>query len=218
MQAAAVEILGRLAVEPVGLLAGLGDADELQKAGVIRVSVLAEPVHLVPEAVHRRLAGLVAEIGQVGVDVVHLGAPVPGLDRAAARDPDRRVRLLHRPRPDVDIALLVEAAVEGKGVLLGPGPHYQVVRLVVALAQHARVLAIGKTGVHRRPDREAGDQPPARDAVDHREFFGDPGRRVVERQGVAHHAQRGVGGAPGQAPRRSDWATASARSRSNGAR
>jgi hypothetical protein len=29
---------------------GLGDADELQKAGAIRVPVLAEPRHLVPEA------------------------------------------------------------------------------------------------------------------------------------------------------------------------
>jgi len=123
---------------------------------------------------------------------------LPGLDRAATRDPDRRMRLLHRPRPDVDIALLVEAAVERKGVLFGPGPHYQVVRLVVPLAQHARVLAIGETGVHRRPDREPGDQPPARDAVDHREFLGNPGRRVIERQGVAHHAKRGVGGAPRQ--------------------
>src|SRR5204862_4859996 len=111
-----------------------------------------------------------------------LRAPLPGLDRAAARNPDRRMRLLDGPRPDVDIALLVEAAVERKGVLLGPGPHYEIVRLVVAFAQHARVLAIGETGVHWRPDRETGDQPPARDAVDHREFFGDTGRRIVERQ------------------------------------
>ena len=102
------------------------------------------------------------------------------------------MRLLHRPRPEVHIALLVEAAVERKSVLFGPGAHDQVVRLVVAVAQHARVLAIREAGVHWRSDREAGDQPSARDAVDHREFFGDPGWRVVERQGVAHHAQRGI--------------------------
>src|SRR3712207_7218400 len=52
-----------------------------------------------------------------------------------------RVRLLHRPGPDVDVALLVEAAVEGEGVLLRPGADDQVVRLQVALAELGRVLA-----------------------------------------------------------------------------
>src|SRR6185437_12299770 len=54
-QAAAVEILGRLGVKLHRLLAGLGDADELQEAGTVRVAVLAEPGHLVPEPGHRRL-------------------------------------------------------------------------------------------------------------------------------------------------------------------
>ena len=130
VQAAAVEILGRLGVQLHRLLAAFGDADELQEAGAVRIAVLAEPVHLGPEPVHRRLADLVAVVGQIAVDVVHLGAPLPGLDRAAAGNPDRRMRLLHRARPDVDVALLVEAAVEGEGVLLGPGAHHQVVRLV----------------------------------------------------------------------------------------
>jgi hypothetical protein len=108
------------------------------------------------------------------------------------------MRLLHWARPDVDIALLIEAAIESEGILLGPCPHDEIMRLVIALAQHARVLAIGKTGVHRRPDRKAGDQPAARDAIDHRKLFGDAGRRVVERQGIAHHAQSRVGGAARQ--------------------
>ena len=131
MQAAAVEILGRLGVEVERLLAALGDADELQEAGAVGIAVLAELGHLVPEALHRRQPGLVAVVRQVAVDVVHLRAPPPGLDRAAAGNPDRRMRVvLDRPRPDVDVALLVEAAVEGEGVLLGPGPLHQVVRLV----------------------------------------------------------------------------------------
>src|SRR5208282_1839235 len=134
MQAAAVEVFGRLAIEPIGLIAGLSDADELQKAGAIRVPVLAEPVHLLPEAVHCHLPGLIAEIGQVGVDVIHLRAPAPGFDRAAARDPDRRMRLLHWARPDIDIALLVEAPVEGEGVLLGPRSQHEIMRLVIAVA------------------------------------------------------------------------------------
>jgi len=181
------------------LLARFGDADELQEAGAVGIAVLAELGHLVPEAVHRRQPGLVAVVRQVAVDVIHLGAPAPGLDRAAARDPDRWMRIiLDRPRPDVDVALLVEAAGEGEGVLLGPRALHQVMRLVVPLAQQAWVLAVGVAGVHRRADREAGDQPAARDAVDHREFLGHPRRRIVEREAVAHDAERGVGGAPRQ--------------------
>ena len=68
-------------------------------------------------------------------------------------------------------------------------------RLVVAVAQQRRVLAVGVAGVHRRTDREAGDQPSAGDAVDHGELFGDAGRRIVQGQRVAHDADRGVGGA-----------------------
>src|SRR5439155_14031272 len=134
MEAAAVEILGRLAIEPVGFLAGLGDPDELQEAGVIGVPVLTEPIHLGPKPIHRRLSGLVAVIGQVAVDVIHLGAPPPGLDRAAARDPDRRARLLYGSRPDIDVALLVEAAVEGEGLRLGPRLHDQIVGFEITVA------------------------------------------------------------------------------------
>ena len=199
MQAAAVKILGGLGVEIERLLAAFGDTDELQEAGAVRVPVLAELLHLVPEALHGRQAGLVAVVGEVAVDVIHLRAPPPGLDRAAARNPDRRMRVvLDRPRPDVDVALLVVAAGEGEGVLLGPRLLYQVVRFVIALAQQAGVLAIGVAGVHRRADRKARDQPAARDAVDHRELFGNAGRRVVEGQRIAHHAERGIGCAAGQ--------------------
>ena len=108
------------------------------------------------------------------------------------------MRRLHRARPDVDVALLVEAAVEREGVAFGPGAQDQVVRLVVAVAQQRRVLAVGVAGVHRRTDREAGDQPPAGDAVDHRELFGHARRRVVQRQRIAHDADRGIGGAARQ--------------------
>src|SRR5579859_862381 len=100
---------------------------------MIGVAVLAEPIHLGPKPVHRRLSGLVAVIGQVAIDVIHLGAPPPGLDRAAARDPDRRARLLYGARPDVDIALLVEAAVEGEGFGLGPRLHNEVMGFEVTL-------------------------------------------------------------------------------------
>ena len=218
MQAAAEEVLGSLGVQLDRLGAGFRHRHGLREAGAIRIAVLAQPVHLRPVAVHRGPADLVAEVRQERIDVVHLGAPLPGLDRAAAGDPYRRMRALDRARPDVDVALLVIAAVERERVRMLPGLHHQVVRLVIALAELARVLAVGEAVVHRRADREAGDQPAAGDAVDHREFFGDAGRRVVQRERVAHHADRRVGGAAGQRRRRSGWATASGRSRWSGAR
>ena len=197
-QAAAVEIFRRFAVEFQRLLARLGDADELQESGAVRVAVLAETGHLAPETVHGFLAVLVAEIGQIRVDVVHLGAPLPCLDRAAAGDPHGRVGLLHRARPDVDVALLVIAAVEGERILLGPGAHHEVVCFQVAFAQHGGVLAIAIRRVHRRADRETSDQAPAGDHVDHGEFLRHAGRRIVEGEGVAHDADGGVLGAPRQ--------------------
>ena len=108
------------------------------------------------------------------------------------------MRALHRARPDVDVALLVVAAVEREGVRMLPGLHHQVVRLVVALAKLRRVLAVGEAVVHRRADRESRDQPAAGDAVDHRELFCDAGRRIVQCERVAHHADGGVGGAAGE--------------------
>ena len=70
--------------------------------------------------------------------------------------------------------------------------------LVVAVAQLARIGAVGVGRVHRRADREAGDEPPARDAVDHGELLGHARRRIVEGEAVAQHADRRIGGAPGQ--------------------
>ena len=115
--------------------------------------------------------------------------------RASARDDDWRMGALDRARPDVHITLLVETAVERECVRLGPGAHDQVMRLVIALAQLRRVLAVGVTGVHRRADREAGNQPAAGDAIDHREFFRDPGWGTVQRERIAHDTDRRIGGA-----------------------
>ena len=67
VQAAAVEILRCLAVEIERLLAALRHGDGLREAGAVRIAVLAEPRHLVPEAVHRGLADLVAVVGEVAV-------------------------------------------------------------------------------------------------------------------------------------------------------
>src|SRR5206468_2386209 len=76
-----------------------------------------------PEAVEELLAADVAGEREVGVVVVEVGAEVPGLDRAAARDVDRRVRPLDGLRPAVHVTELRVLAVEGEGLILLPGPH-----------------------------------------------------------------------------------------------
>src|ERR1700722_20502807 len=94
------------------------------------------------------------------------------------------MRILHRSRPDVDIALLIETAVEGEGILLGPGPDNKVVRLHIALSELAWVRAVSVTGIHWRADREPSDQPAAGDAIDHGEFLRPEGGQVLDRQCV----------------------------------
>ena len=164
------------------MLAGLANADELEESGLIRILVLAQPVHFGPEPIHRCPAGLVSVIGQVAVNVIHFGAPTPGLHRTAAGHPDGGMRMLHRARPDVHVALLIESAVEGEYFGRGPGADDQVVRLVIAFAKLAGIGAVSVAGVHRGADREAGNESPAGDAVDHGEFFGHAGRRIIKRQ------------------------------------
>ena len=152
----------------------------------------------VPVAVEQPLAGEVPAEGEVRVVVVVVEAEVPRLDRAAARDVDRRVRLLDRLRPAVDVAQLVVLAVEGERLVGRPRPHDQVVGLGVLVAGQRRDLAVAEVGVHRRADREAGDEPAAADAVEHGELLGDADRRVVEGDRVADHADRRAAGAAGQ--------------------
>src|SRR5262249_18312481 len=120
VEAAAVEVLGRLGIELHGRGATLGNADELQEAGPVRGPILPEARYLVPNAVHGGASGLIAEIGQIGIDVILGGTPLPGLDRAATGNPHGRMRRLDRTRPDIDVALLIEATVEGEGFAFGP--------------------------------------------------------------------------------------------------
>lgn len=56
----------------------------------------------------------------------------------------------------------------------------------------AGVLTVGEAGVHRGADRKARDQPPTRDAIEHRHLLGNTRGRVVEGGRVAHHAERDV--------------------------
>ena len=198
MQAAVEEVQDVLAVQALGLGVRVGDADDLGEGRPVRRLVLVPLGHPVPVAVEQALAGEVAAEGEVRVVVVVVEAEVPRLDRSAAGDVDRRVRLLDRLRPAVDVAQLVVLAVEGERLVRRPRPHDQVVGLVVLVAGQGRDLAVAEVGVHRRADREPGDESTAADAVEHGELLGDADRRVVQRDRVADDADRRVARATGQ--------------------
>ena len=115
---------------------------------------------------------------------------------------DRR-RVLDRPRPDVHMAKLVVAPVPREGIGVRPGAANEVMRFLVLLARQRRYLPVAVIRVHRRADRETGDEPSARNAVEHREFFGDAHRRIVERDGIAEHHEADIR-CPPRKPRRDD--------------
>src|SRR5215472_11279442 len=198
MQAAPVEVFSRSGVEFERLLPALRYAHHLGEARPVGIAVLPEPGHFFPKTFHDVPRHLVAIVRQVAEHVIHLGGPSPGLDRSRAWNPDRRVWLLDRPRPDVHVALLVEAAVERECLLLGPGAQDEVMGFVVALPQLAWIGAVRVRGVHWRADREAGDETTAGNSVDHGELFGDPCWRIVEGKAVAKNADRRIGGAPSE--------------------
>jgi hypothetical protein len=75
------------------------------------------------------------------------------------------------------------------------------VRLVVPVAQGGRIDPVGEVHVHRRADGEARHEPAAREQIEHREFLGHAQRRVVRREAVAEHDERGLRRAPRQGRR-----------------
>ena len=190
MQAAVEEIQHVLAVQLLGLGVGGRRADDLREPCTPRRHGLVELSDTVPVPVHQRLACEVAVEAEVGVVVIVLEAEVPRLDRAAAGDVDRRVRLLDRLGPAVHVAQLGVLAVEGEHVRVGPRLHDQVVGLVVLLAGQRGDLPVGEVGVHRGAHREARHQPAAAQAVEHGELLGHPVRRVVQGDRIADHADR----------------------------
>src|SRR5207237_5603462 len=99
---------------------GVADADLLEERAGIRVLLLAELAEPLPVPLHHLLGALVAAEGEVAVVVAVLGAEVPGLDRAEAGDPDRRMRLLDRLRPKIHVPELGVLAVPGERFALRP--------------------------------------------------------------------------------------------------
>ena len=190
VQAPVEEVEAVLGVELLGLRSLSATQMIWANAARYGESVLAALGDAVPVAVHQRLGPEIAEEGQVRIVVVVVETEIPRLDGPAARDVDRRVRLLDRLRPAIHPPELVVLAVEGERLLRLPRAHDQLVRLAVLVAREGRDLAVAEVGVHRRADREAGDEPPAGQDVQHRELLGDADRRVVERDRVADDADR----------------------------
>ena len=193
-----------------GLFVGVRDVDRERPADLLRrrlVAVLLRRLlELAEDAAERVHVGVGLEVG-----VVVPRGPVDRLVGAERGAPDRRVRLLERPRPRVDVAELEVLAIPLEGAGLRPGLDDQVVRLVEAVARLGRVEREGVV-LGADPAHEAGDDAPAGDDVEQRDLLGHPQRMVAQRDRVAedgdlarrardeqrgHHVRRGdvpVGG------------------------
>ena len=106
------------------------------------------------------------------------------------------MRLLDRLRPAVHITELIEFPVEREDFFLGPGFHDQLVRFAILDPRESGDLSVREVGVHGGADRKAGDEPTAGDAVEHGKLFGNPDRRIVQRDRVADDANCRLAGAP----------------------
>ena len=169
------------------LLVGLRHVDHRGPADLRRRHVVAAVGRRVlAQHVEVLLHHLELRIRQRDPRVPALRDEADGLHAPGAGDPDGRVRLLQRPRPDVHPAEVVVLALEVEGAGLGPRPHDQVVGLPVALADEGRVHLVGE-GLDAEPHHHAADEPAAREHVEHGELLGHPLGMVVERQRVAEH-------------------------------
>src|SRR5437588_3027224 len=121
------------------------------------------------------------KIRNAHIGVASLRHQLDGLRAADARYPDRRMRLLQRPRPRVDIAKEVVLAVPEKRSGFRPGLDDKIERFPEALACEGRVHLIIEI-LRPTADHHAGDEPAVAHDVEHGELFRHAQGRVVERQ------------------------------------
>ena len=115
-------------------------------------------------------------------------ADLRGAAGARRAHPDRRMRLLDRARPDIDGAMMEEAALMAeRAVVMGPAFLDQIERLPMPLV-HAHRIAVGRQHLIGHAAHEAGFEAAVREHVDHRHFLGDAhrlaavGDRIAEDQ------------------------------------
>ncbi len=145
-----------------------------------------------PIAVADGGGGLGAEIAQMAEAVVEADYILGSGRHAGAGDPDRRMRLLDRPRPQIDHRQLIMLAVPGEHLPRRPRLGDQRQRLAEALALLDRDDAVRERRVSRQSGGKARHEPPAADAVEHRVFLGDARRRRGRGQGRADLHDRHV--------------------------
>src|SRR2546425_7505402 len=111
------------------------------------------------------------EPGQEASYHVTLLADISGAGRTQSSDPDGRMRLLVRPRPDIHLPVVevLPFPVEGT-IVTGPGLQDQVVGLPKALHHTRWPVVAGRKLVRHAPD-EADLQAAARVDVDHSHFL-----------------------------------------------
>src|SRR5262249_19789842 len=175
--------LGVRRIEILGFGIGAGDPDQLQEAEAVRIVVAALARHQLPIAVAHLRGVLGAVVAQMAEAVVEADHVLGRRGDAGARNPDGWMRLLDRPRPEIDHAELIVLAVPGEYLLRRPGLGYGPRGRAVGVALLAGDDAVGQGGVAWRPGREAAPQPPAADAVEHPVFLGDARRRRGRWQG-----------------------------------
>src|SRR5262249_23569818 len=96
---------------------------ELVGRGVVARLVSLVAIQL-EEARHRR-----DWAQRLAVGVAHARGPPDGRAGALRRNPDRRMRVLGRPRPRTDVFELIVLADIGERPRLGPRPHDEIVGL-----------------------------------------------------------------------------------------
>ncbi len=108
------------------------------------------------------------------------------------------MRLLIGTRPDVDVAVVKEAAlVADRPVVTGPGLHDQVHRLPLAFV-HAHGIAVGRQHLVGHATHETAIQPSLRQHVDHRHLLGDAHGLAAVGDRVAQDQQPRLAGQPRQ--------------------
>src|SRR5262245_863433 len=110
-----------------------------------------------------------------------LNAPFNGLG-APCSDPDRRMGLLQRARPDRAVFELKELSFMTPN-RLGPRGHDEIIGFFETAAGFLRIDSIPYV-LWRNATHEAGDEPSVRETVDHGVFFGDAHGMIAQRQNV----------------------------------
>ena len=185
-----------LASDLVGLLLRLVNVDLPQVGDVLGAGLVAELGGGVVVKLEGFLGGLQAG-GQQDQRVRLLGGPLDRLDADGGGNPDGRVGLLERPRPGIDIAIVVVFALPAPGAGGGPCLDEEVVGFLEALPVEVGRSVVGVALPSAAP-HEAGDEPPVGDHVDHGQLLGQPEWVVPDGQYIAQDDDLGLVGDAGE--------------------